>query len=83
MVDILMGAHESIAGRVLLTLKQVGVEPQVTLTGGLVLNPAFVRALETHLGQPVNTSPLLYYAGAIGAAALGYLRWTKRGARTT
>ncbi len=79
MVDILMGAHESIAGRVLITLRQVGVEPEVTLTGGLVLNPAFVRALETRLGVTLNTSPRLFYAGAIGAAILGYLRWEKRG----
>ncbi len=82
LVDILMGAHESIAGRVLITLKQVGVEPQVTLTGGLVLNPAFVRALETRLGMAVNASPLLFYAGALGAAILGYVRWSKRGSAT-
>ncbi len=80
MEDILMGAHESIAGRVLLTLKQVGVEPEVTLTGGLVLNPAFVQALETRLGMKVNTSPILFYAGAVGAAYLGYVRLTKKGA---
>ena len=80
MVDILMGAHESIAGRVLITLRQVGVEPQVTLTGGLVLNPAFVRALETKLGVKVNTSPRLFYAGALGAAILGHVRWVKRAA---
>ncbi|HYM40506.1 MAG TPA: acyl-CoA dehydratase activase [Thermoplasmata archaeon] len=80
MVDILMGAHESIAGRVLLTLRQVGVEPQVTLTGGLVLNPAFVRALQDKLGVPVNASPRLFYAGALGAALLGQVRWTKKGA---
>lgn len=79
LVDILMGAHESIAGRVLITLKQVGVEPQVTLTGGLVLNPAFVRALEAKLGMKINASPLTFYAGALGAAILGHLRWSKRG----
>ncbi len=82
MVDILMGAHESIAGRVLITLKQVGVEPQVTLTGGLVLNPAFVHALETKLGMKINASPLLFYAGALGAALLGHIRWSKRGGAT-
>ena len=78
MVDILMGAHESIAGRVLLTLRQVGVEPQVTLAGGLVLNPAFVRALENKLGVKMNASPRLFYAGALGAAILGHVRWTKK-----
>lgn len=78
LVDILMGAHESIAGRVLVTLKQVGAEPQVTLTGGLVLNPAFVRALESRLGVNVNASPGLFFAGALGAAVLGHVRWTKK-----
>ncbi len=76
--DILMGAHDSIAGRVILTLKQVGVEQEVTMTGGLVLNPAFVKALEEKLGMKVNSSPELQFAGAAGAACLGYRRLMKR-----
>lgn len=78
MEDILMGAHHSIAGRVLLTLRQVGVEPEVTLTGGLVLNPAFLKAFEEKLGMKVNSSPLLFYAGAAGAAYLGTVRLTRK-----
>ncbi len=78
MEDILMGAHSSVAGRVVLTLKQVGVQPEVTLTGGLVMNAAFVRALEEKLKMGVNSSRELYYAGALGAALLGYRRLMKK-----
>jgi predicted CoA-substrate-specific enzyme activase len=76
--DILMGAHQSVVGRVLLTLKQVGIEPEVTLTGGLVENPAFVRAFEDKMGGKLNASPDLYYAAAVGAAILGHQRLLKR-----
>jgi len=78
MEDILMGAHLSVVGRVLITLKQVGVEPEVTLTGGLVLNPAIPKALEEKLKLRPNASPELFYAGAIGAAILGYRRLLKK-----
>ena len=78
MEDILMGAHLSVVGRVLITLKQVGVEPEVTLTGGLVLNPAIPKALEEKLKMKPNASPELFYAGAIGAAILGYRRLLKK-----
>ncbi len=79
MEDILMGAHLSVAGRVALILKQVGVEPEVTLTGGLVNNSAFVKAVSDKLSLKINSSPDLYYAGAIGAACLGYNRLMKKG----
>lgn len=78
MEDILMGAHNSVAGRVSLTLKQVGLEPEITLTGGLVLNPAFIKALEEKIGMKVNASSQLLYAGGVGAAYLGYKRLEKR-----
>lgn len=78
MEDILMGAHLSVIGRVVITLKQVGVEPEVTLTGGLVLNPAIPKALEEKLKMKPNASPELFYAGAVGAAVLGYRRLLKK-----
>jgi predicted CoA-substrate-specific enzyme activase len=79
MEDILMGAHLSIVGRVLVTLRRVGIEPEVTLTGGLALNPAIIKALKMKLGMNINAAPILYYAGAIGAARLGYIRLLKKG----
>ncbi|MFQ5838949.1 MAG: acyl-CoA dehydratase activase [Thermoplasmata archaeon] len=80
--DIVMGAHLSIAERVLALLRQVGVEEEVTLTGGLSLNPGMVRALEEKLGKRVNFSQDSQYAGAIGAAYLGHWRLKRRGARS-
>ena len=77
--DILMGAHLSIAERALALLRQVGVDGEVTLTGGVVLNPGMLKALEQRLGRPVNTSPDSVYAGALGAALLGFVRLRKRG----
>jgi len=79
MENILMGACNSVVGRVLITLRQVGVEPEVTLTGGLTLNPAVPRILEARLGFKANVSPDLFFAGAIGAAVLGYRRRMKIG----
>jgi predicted CoA-substrate-specific enzyme activase len=77
--DILMGAHLSIADRALALLRQVGVDGEVTLTGGIVLNPGMVTALERRLGTKVNASPETVYAGAIGAALLGFVRLRKLG----
>ena len=77
--DILMGAHLSIAERALALLRQVGVDGEVTLTGGVVLNPGMLKALEQRLGRPVNASPDSVYAGALGAALLGFVRLRKRG----
>jgi predicted CoA-substrate-specific enzyme activase len=74
--DILAGTHESIAGRVAALLRQVGVEQDVTLTGGVTKNVGMVRALGDRLGVPVTVPPDAEYAGALGAAllALGRLR---------
>jgi predicted CoA-substrate-specific enzyme activase len=72
--DILMGAHFSIADRVVALARQVGVEEEITLTGGLSANLGMVRALETKLNRKVNVSPDSGYAGAIGAAVLGAKR---------
>lgn len=79
--DIVMGAHLSIADRVLALLRQVGIEEEVTLTGGLAQNPGMIRALEERLGMKVNAGPLSPYAGAVGAAYLGHWRLERRGER--
>jgi len=77
MEDILAGAHASIADRVIALLRQVGVEDEVTLTGGLSVNAGMVKALEARLGRRVNVSPDSGYAGAFGAALLGHRRLEK------
>ncbi len=69
--DILRGAHNSIAERIVALLRQVGVEPEITLTGGVTKNCGMVRALEERLQARVNVSNDAEFAGAIGAALLG------------
>jgi activator of 2-hydroxyglutaryl-CoA dehydratase len=55
-------------------VKPLKIEPEITLTGGVVHNPAFVTRLTEALGLPVNASPDNEYAGALGAALLGRYR---------
>lgn len=76
--DILMGAHLSIADRVLALLRQVGADGEVTLTGGLAQNEAMVHALEVKLKRNVNHSAESPVAGALGAALLGQVRLKRR-----
>ena len=75
--DILMGVFLSLAQRAQSLMRYVGVEPEVTLVGGLVRNPGLVRALETTIGLKVNVSTDAHYAAAIGAALLGHARSQK------
>jgi activator of 2-hydroxyglutaryl-CoA dehydratase len=49
-------------------IRRVGVEEEVTFTGGVSKNIAMVRGLEAVLGVPVNVSPEGHYMGALGAA---------------
>jgi predicted CoA-substrate-specific enzyme activase len=72
--DILAGTHQSIAGRIAALLRQVGVEPEVALTGGVTKNVGMVRALEQRLSLPVVVHPDAEYAGALGAALLALRR---------
>lgn len=76
--DILMGAMLSIASRAQGLLKRVGVEQELTLTGGVGYNPGMVRALEECMEQRINVDPERgHYAGAIGAGILAQMRLRK------
>ncbi|MBI2552853.1 MAG: 2-hydroxyglutaryl-CoA dehydratase [Candidatus Rokubacteria bacterium] len=66
--DILGGVHKAIATRTMSLIRRVGVEEEVTFTGGVSRNIAMVRGLEAVLGVPVNVSPEGHYMGALGAA---------------
>lgn len=67
MEDVLMGVHRGIAQRSLSLLRRVGVEAEVTFTGGVTRNIAMVEILEDMLGLRLNVSPEAHYMGAIGA----------------
>ncbi len=75
--DILMGTHLSISDRIVAQLRQVGVDGEITLTGGITKNAGMVKALEQKIGKPVNLCDDSEYAGAIGACLLVQRRLKK------
>ncbi len=66
--DILGGVHKAIATRTMSLVRRVGVEDEVTFTGGVSRNVGMVRALEAVLGRPINVSADGHFIGALGAA---------------
>jgi predicted CoA-substrate-specific enzyme activase len=66
--DILGGVHKAIATRTMSLVRRVGVEDEVTFTGGVSRNVGMVRALEDVLARPINVSDEGHFMGALGAA---------------
>ena len=66
--DILGGVHKAIATRTMSLIRRVGVEDEVTFTGGVSRNVGMVGALQEVLGRPLNVSPDGHFMGALGAA---------------
>jgi predicted CoA-substrate-specific enzyme activase len=66
--DILMGVHQSIAKRSIGLLRRVGIEDQVTFTGGVAKNKGMIYALEENMEIKLNVSEESHYMGALGAA---------------
>ena len=75
--DILMGVFVSLAQRAHALMRYVGIDPEVTLVGGLVHNPGMVSALQATAGVRVNATEDAHYAAAIGSAVLAHARLTK------
>ncbi len=74
--DILWGVHQSIASRSFALMRRVGLENEITFTGGVTRNIAMVNALEERIDRKLNVSDDSHYMGAIGAAlfALDHIR---------
>ncbi len=66
--DILWGVHQSIAKRSMGLMRRVGIEGEITFTGGVSRNTAMVKAMEDVLEQKLNISDECHFAGALGAA---------------
>ncbi|HEV2386596.1 MAG TPA: acyl-CoA dehydratase activase [Candidatus Acidoferrales bacterium] len=66
--DILQGVHQSIAARSIGLLRRVGVEEEITFTGGVARNIGMIEALEKGLGTKLNVSGESHFIGALGAA---------------
>ena len=74
--DILGGVHSAIAARTVALVRRVGIEPEVTFTGGVTRNTGMVKALEEKLQLAVNVCEDSHYIGAIGAALFALERAT-------
>ena len=66
--DILAGVHQSIAGRSVSLLRRVGLDPELTFTGGVSKNKGMVAALQEKLNAKINVSDDSQFMGALGAA---------------
>ncbi len=66
--DILLGVHKSIGTRSMALLRRVGVEPEVTFTGGVTKNQGMVAVMNEMLGLKVNVGEEAHMMGALGAA---------------
>lgn len=72
--DILAGVHQAIAGRSIALLRRVGLEEEITFTGGVARNTGMIRALEERLKVKLNVAPESQHMGAIGAALFAWER---------
>ncbi len=67
---IIRGLHDAIADRIVGLVRRVGVEEEVTLTGGVAKNEGVVSALQERLGVKIFVPPDPQMIGALGAALL-------------
>jgi len=72
--DVLMGMHQSIASRCATLVRRVGLESEVTFTGGVSRNVAMPALLAEILGCGLNVSPEAQFVGALGAALFAHDR---------
>ncbi len=66
--DILFGVHASMISRSIGLMRRVGIERDVTFTGGVTRNVGIVSGLNDALGFAVNVSDDSHFMGALGAA---------------
>lgn len=79
--DVLMGVHQAITSRCVSLARRVGVESEVTFTGGVSRNVAMVKLIEEACGMKINVSPDAHFCGALGAALYALERVQQLGAQ--
>lgn len=78
--DIMQGAIVSLVDRSVQLMKRVQMQPQFTLTGGILRFASMGRLMRERLGAEVNIPPAddVQYVAALGAAVLGQRRLRAR-----
>nr|WP_187143920.1 acyl-CoA dehydratase activase [Lactonifactor longoviformis] len=70
--DIALGVIHSVCRRTAIFAQRLKLEGDIFFSGGLSRFRIFSEVLEQYLNRPVYTSPAAQYAGALGAAVIGY-----------
>jgi len=78
--NILWGVHQSISARSVGLLRRVGIEEEISFTGGVAKNIGMIKALEDALGKKINVSEDSHFMGALGAAlfALDHVKTSQK-----
>ena len=77
--NIVAGIHIAIASRLISLLKRVGIEEDLTVSGGCAKNEGLIEILQEKVGVNVVHLPEdPQIVGALGAAVLARERWTKQ-----
>ncbi len=76
--NIVRGIHDALASRAQSLLSRVGLEPELTLVGGVALQAGAVQAVAAVTGLKVNVPESPETVGALGAALLALQRLEKR-----
>lgn len=76
--EIARGLLESVADRTAGLVSRVGLQPEVTMTGGVGKNAGVVSALTARLGVPIRVPPEPQIVGALGAALIARSRALKK-----
>lgn len=66
--DILAGTHDAIVKRLISLLDRVGIEKELSITGGVAKNRGIVKRIESALGMKAMVAPEPQIIGALGAA---------------
>ena len=68
--DISRAINNSIAERASSMTRRVGIEPTVTVIGGVALNKGFIDSLERYLETKVTVPEDPIFTNAVGAALI-------------
>ena len=77
--NIVAGIHVAIASRLISLLKRVGIEEDLTVTGGCAKNEGLLKILQEKVGVNIvmlREDPQI--VGALGAAVLARQKWEKK-----
>ena len=75
--QIVNGLQRSIVNRIWAMVTSIGIQGEVTLTGGVANNQGLVLVLEEKLGQKLNVPENPQTVGALGAAHIALRRFYK------